>query len=79
MQVNKTPPSDEDIEKLSPLEKEIYLKQAHALKEQEKEKELAPLFLFLTSALNVELVYVILKGITQFSLLNFVKDGLTRD
>ena len=28
---------------------------------------MAPLFLFLASSFNVELVYVILKGITQFS------------
>ena len=28
---------------------------------------MAPLFLFLASSLNVELVYVILKGITQYS------------
>jgi hypothetical protein len=33
----------------------------------EEEVELAPLFLFLASSFNVELVYVILKGITQFS------------
>lgn len=32
-------------------------------------QELAPLFLFLASSFNVELVYVILKGITQFSYL----------
>ena len=37
------------------------------------------MFLFLTSALNVEMVYVILQGISQFSLLNFVKDGMTKD
>ena len=28
--------------------------------------EMAPMFLFLSSSLNVELVYCILKGITQF-------------
>ena len=32
-----------------------------------KSKELSPLYLFLASSLNVELVYSILKGITQFS------------
>ena len=48
-------------------------------KKQKKKEGLAPLFLFLTSALNVEMVYVILQGISQFSLLNFVKDGLTKD
>lgn len=40
---------------------------------------MAPLFLFLTSALNVEMVYVILQGISQFALLNFVKDGMNVD
>jgi hypothetical protein len=30
------------------------------------EKEMAPIALFLASSFNVELVYVILKGITSF-------------
>lgn len=39
--------------------------------------EMAPLFLFLASSFNVELVYVILKGITSFS---YIKDsGCNRD
>ena len=46
---------------------------------EKKEDGLQPLFLFLTSALNVEMVYVILQGISQFSLFNFVKDGMTKD
>lgn len=46
---------------------------------KQKQDGLAPLFLFLTSALNVEMVYVILQGISQFALLNFVKDGMTVD
>ena len=37
-----------------------------AMKENE---EMAPLFFFLASSFNVELVYIILKGITQFSYL----------
>ena len=37
------------------------------LYDDKKEEEMAPLFLFLASSFNVELVYVILKGITQFS------------
>ena len=32
-------------------------------------KQVAPLFMFLASSLNVELVYIILQGITQFSVL----------
>ena len=35
---------------------------------------MAPLFVFLASSFNVELVYVILKGITQFSYFNPVND-----
>jgi len=35
----------------------------------------APLFLFLASSLNVELVYIILKGITQFSYVTFNQDS----
>ena len=31
-----------------------------------KDKEMTPLFMFLASSLNVELVYTILKGISQF-------------
>ena len=46
---------------------------------KERTAGLKPLYVFLTSALNVELVYVILQGITQFSLLNFIKNGLTID
>ena len=49
---------------------------------KEKEDSLAPLFLFLTSSLNVELVYVILYGISQFSLLNLINkgnEGLNKD
>ena len=31
---------------------------------------MTPLFFFLASSLNVELVYIILKGITQFAYIN---------
>jgi len=33
-------------------------------KEQAKKKEMTPMFFFLASSLNVQLVYTILKGIT---------------
>ena len=46
---------------------------------KDKESEIAPLFLFLSSALNVEFVYVILESISRFSLLNFVKNGFTKE
>lgn len=35
--------------------------------EIKENEEMAPLFFFLASSFNVELVYIILKGITQFS------------
>jgi hypothetical protein len=37
--------------------------------EHKEDGEMAPLMMFLASSFNVELVYVILKGITQFSYL----------
>jgi hypothetical protein len=37
--------------------------------ETKEEETMTPLFLFLASSFNTELVYVILKGITQFSYL----------
>lgn len=44
----------------------------------EQDSEMAPLFLFLASSFNTELVYVILKGITQFSYFSSQKDEDTR-
>ena len=41
-------------------------KKSTDLEDDFTEKEMTPLFLFLASSLNVELVYIILKGITQF-------------
>ena len=35
--------------------------------------------LIFNSTLNAEFVYVILEGISQFSLLNYFKGGLTKD
>ena len=46
-----------------------------AIEENPAEKEVAPLFLFLASSLNVELVYIILKGITSFGYLDCNMDG----
>lgn len=42
---------------------------------------MAPLFFFLASSFNVELVYIILKGITQFSYLtcNNGKDEFSKN
>ena len=47
--------------------KEVDLGESWEVLENEKKDELAPIFLFLTSSLNVELVYIILKSITQFT------------
>ena len=47
--------------------------------DDEEEEEMAPLFSFLTSSLNVELVYIILKGITQFSYINKGEDAITQE
>ena len=35
--------------------------------EEEEKVEMSPCYLFLASSLNVELVYIILKSISQFS------------
>ena len=42
-----------------------------SLLEQAKKKEMTPMFFFLSSSLNVQLVYTILKGVTQFSYVDF--------
>ena len=41
--------------------------------------KLEHMFLTLNSDINVEFVYLILEGISQFSLLNTVRSGLTKD
>ena len=41
--------------------------------------QLEPMSMIFNSALNAEFVYVILEGISQFSLLNYFKGGLTKD
>jgi hypothetical protein len=53
------------------------------LKKEQPVKQMAPLFFFLASSLNVELVYSILKGITQFGYLTLcdskdIKEKLSR-
>lgn len=45
----------------------IFTKPEIVEKSKKDQHEMTPLFLFLASSFNVELVYVILKGITQFS------------
>ena len=46
--------------------------------EADKTKELSPLYLFLASSLNFELVYSILKGITQFSYITLADPELAK-
>jgi hypothetical protein len=50
-------------------------------KSSSPEDGMAPLFMFLASSFNVELVYIILKGITQFSYLTCLQQdaGLSSD
>ena len=43
---------------------------------QQKKGEMAPLFYFLASSLNVELVYIILKSITQFQYICMAEEAL---
>lgn len=40
------------------------MKDAAAIEEKQRDNGLAPLFMFLTSSLNVEMVYIILQGIS---------------
>ena len=47
--------------------------------EVKKDAEMAPVFLFLASSLNVELVYIILKGVTQFSYIGSQQLGIEPD
>lgn len=41
-----------------------------------KDSEMAPLFLYLASSLNVELVYIILKGITSFTYIKSMEETI---
>ena len=43
--------------------------------ENEKIGEMAPLFFFLASSLNTELVYIILKSVTQFAFIMYAKQS----
>ena len=42
---------------------------------KDQEKHMAPLFYFLASSLNVELVYIILKSLTQFVNINPMQES----
>lgn len=44
-----------------------------------RRKQMAPMFLFLASSFNVELVYSILKGITQFGYITLCEPDSVRD
>ena len=46
------------------------------MEEEEEEEGMSPLFMFLNSSLNVELVYIILKGITSFKYQNLENKDL---
>ena len=61
------------------IDETIIIEHEDVSDEEAPEKgELQPLFLLLASSLNVELVYVILKSITQFAYVNS-QEGLSLD
>ena len=70
--------NEHEQKRLSELLDEIKVT-AREQEKVERQEEMAPLFLFLSSALNVELVYVILESISKFGLLCFVKNGFTKE
>jgi len=64
--VYKDDREDEEINNL--MDTEAALKKLKEAKYKKEEREtLSPLFVYLSSSFNVELVYIILKGITKFS------------
>jgi len=64
--VYKRAEEDEEINNL--MDTQAALKKLKDAKYKKEEREtLSPLFVYLSSSFNVELVYIILKGITKFS------------
>ena len=64
--------------RIEELQKTV-IKQEAKLATADKEMEMTPLMLFLSSSLNVELVYTILYGIKKFTLLNFMRNEFSAD
>ena len=52
------------------LNESTFTEKSEKDKRPQKDNEMAPLFLFLASSFNVELVYIMLKSITQFCFFN---------
>ena len=63
-----------NLMRIEELKKDV-IKQEAELTMVDKDKEMTPLMLFLSSSLNVELVYTILFGIGKFTLLNFMRNS----
>lgn len=63
-----------NLMRIEELKKDV-IKQEAELTMVDKDKEMTPLMLFLSSSLNVELVYTILFGIGKFTLLNFMHNS----
>ena len=64
--------------RIEELQRSIIKKEKSVVKDNE-EKEMAPLMLFLSSSLNVEMVYTILHGISKFTLLNYMRNEFTAE
>lgn len=54
-------------------------KREESLVKKEQDKEMSPLHLFLSTSLNVEMVYTILEGICRFTLLNYMRSEFSKE
>lgn len=68
----------ENLKKIDELQKKVH-REEHAVAKSLITKEMVPLTLFLSTSLNVEMVYTILHGICKFTLLNFMRNEFTAD
>ena len=62
------------LKKIRELSKSTLKMEEKIIKE---EKKIEPLMVFLSSSINAEIIYTILSGICQFTLLNFVRNEFT--
>lgn len=68
----------ENLKKIEELQKKVHREERAVAKSLET-KEMVPLTLFLSTSLNVEMVYTILHGICKFTLLNFMRNEFSHD
>ena len=69
---------EENKKQIEMLQKQIF-SQEQAIVESIAKKEMSPLMLFMTSSLNVEMVYTILYGICKFTLLNYIRNMISNE